>query len=130
MKASKDAIASARRLYRLCKAEGKLDEEKFRKVMKVVAERKPRNFHGILLTLKRLLELDLAAKHVTVESADELDAATKENIASKLIAQYGDDLTFEYKVDSALLGGIRIRKGDDVWDGTVKARLAHIANAI
>ncbi|MFC4991877.1 F0F1 ATP synthase subunit delta [Rubritalea tangerina] len=129
MKVSKDAAAAARRLYRLCTAEGKLDEAKFSKVVKTVAERKPRNFRGILITLKRLLELDLAKKHVTIDSAAEIDAATKESIVSKLTAKYGDDLTFEYRVNSALLGGIRIRKGDDVWDGTVKARLDNIVNA-
>ncbi len=129
MKVSKDAASAARRLYRLCNVDGKLDEAKFRKVIKTVAEKKPRNFHGILVTLKRQLELDLAKKHVTVDSAAELDAATKEGIVSKLTKQHGNDLTFEYNINSALLGGIRIRKGDDVWDGTVKGRLDAIANA-
>lgn len=129
MKVSKDAASAARRLYRLCNVDGKLDEVKFRKVIKTVAEKKPRNFHGILVTLKRQLELDLAKKHVTVDSAAELDAATKESIVAKLTKQHGSDLTFEYNINSALLGGIRIRKGDDVWDGTVKGRLDAIANA-
>lgn len=129
MKVTKDAAAAARRLFRLCKQDGKLDEAKLSKVIKAVAERKPRNFRGILVTLKRLLEIDLAAKHVTVDSAAELDNATQTSIVSKLTAKYGSDLTFEYRINSALLGGIRIRKGDDVWDGTVKARLDAIANA-
>ncbi len=129
MKVSKDAAAAARRLYNLCKADGKVDEAKFSKVVKTIAERKPRNFRGILVTLKRLLEIDLAAKHVTVDSAAELDADTQQGIVTKLTAKYGDDLTFEYRVNSALLGGIRIRKGDDVWDGTIKSRLENIANA-
>jgi F-type H+-transporting ATPase subunit delta len=129
MKVSKDAASAARRLYRLCNVDGKLDEVKFRKVIKTVAEKKPRNFHGILVTLKRYLELDLAKKHVTVDSAAELDAATKDGIVAKLTKQHGSDLTFEYNINSALLGGIRIRKGDDVWDGTVKGRLDAIANA-
>ena len=54
MKVSKDAAAAARRLYRLCKADGKLDEAKLSKVIKAVVERKLRNFHGILVTLRRL----------------------------------------------------------------------------
>jgi F-type H+-transporting ATPase subunit delta len=129
MKVTKDAATAARRLYRICKADGTLDEAKFSKVVKTVSEKKPRNFRGILVTLKRLLEIDLAAKHVTVDSASELDAATKESIVAKLTKQYGADLTFEYRVNSALLGGIRIRKGDDVWDGTLKTRLENIASA-
>lgn len=129
MKVTKDAVAAARRLFRLCLADGKLDEAKMRKVIKAVAERKPRNFRGILVTLKRLLEKYLAAKHVTIDSAQELDASTKQSIVNKLTSEHGVDLTFEYRVNSALLGGIRIRKGDDVWDGTIKARLDRLANA-
>lgn len=129
MKITKDAAAAARRLFRLCNADGKLDEDKLRKVIKAVAERKPRNFKGILVTLKQLLTRELASKHVTVDSAKELDSATRQKLTQKLTLQYGNDLTFEYRVNSALLGGIRVRKGDDVWDGTIKARLEKLANS-
>lgn len=129
MKITKDAASAARRLFRLCMVDGKLNEDKLRTVFKAVAARKPRNFRGILATLKRLLVKELAAKYVTVDSAQELDAATKQNLVNKLTAQHGDGLTFEYRVNSALLGGIRIRVGDDVWDGTIKARLDNLANA-
>ena len=129
MKVTKDAIAAARRLFLLCKDDGKLDEDKLRKVIKAVAEKKPRNFRGILVTLKKLLSRDLASKHVTVDSAKELDADTKKQLTDKLTKQHGSDLTFEYRVNVDLLGGIRIRKGDDVWDGTVKARLGNLINA-
>lgn len=129
MKASKDAIAAAKRLFRLCSPEGKLDEGKLRHVIKAVSERKPRNFQGILVSLHRLVRLDLAQRHVLIESATELDSATAENIKNKMVSQHGEGLTFEYKINPALLGGIRIRKGDDVWDGSVKAKIDRITNA-
>ncbi len=129
MKVTKDAIAASRRLFRLSSPQGKLDEDKLRHVIKAVAERKPRNFRGILVNLHRLLRLDLAKNHVTVESAQELDDSTAEGIKNKMISQHGEGLTFEYKINPALLGGIRIRKGDDVWDGSVKAKLDKLANA-
>lgn len=129
MKVTKDAAAAARRLFRLCNEDGKLDEEKLRQVIKAVVERKPRNYRGILVTLRQLLNRELADKHVTVDSAKELNPATREQLTQKLTSKYGNDLTFEYRVNSALLGGIRVRKGDDVWDGTVKARLENLADA-
>lgn len=129
MKVSKDAAAAARRLFNLCMTEQGLDEDKLRKVIKAIAERKPRNYRGILHSFKRLIRLELAKKHVTVESAEELTAETKQSVESKLTTQHGAGLTFEYKVNPALLGGIRIRKGDDVWDGSIKARLDRLANA-
>lgn len=129
MKVTKDAIAAGRRLFRLCSAEGSLNEDKLRHVIKAVSERKPRNYQGILVTLHRLVRLELAQRHVTVESAKDLDDATKQGLVAKFTQQHGEGLTFEYKVNPALLGGIRIRKGDDVWDGSVKARLDALTNA-
>ncbi len=129
MKVTKDAAAAGRRLFRLCSPEGKLDEDKLRHVIKAVSERQPRNSQGILVTLHRLVRLDLAQRHVVVESAQQLDEATGQGIANKMISEHGEGLTFEYKINPALLGGIRIRKGDDVWDGSVKARLDKLANA-
>ena len=129
MKVTKDAAAAGKRLFRLCAASGRLDEDKLRTVVKALTEKKPRNYQGILVTLHRQVRMDLAQRHVTVESAQVLDGATSENIKNKMISQHGEGLTFEYKVNPALLGGIRIRKGDDVWDGSVKAKLDKITEA-
>ena len=129
MKASKDAISAARRLIRLCMPGEKLNEEILRKVFTRIIEKKPRNYKGILVTLKNLVRLELERHHVVVESAEALDAASSSRVENEFTAKHGNDLTFEYKVNPALLGGIRVRKGDDVWDGSVKSRLDRLANA-
>ncbi len=129
MKVTKDAVQAGKRLFRLCSAGGRLSDDKLRLVIKALVTKKPRNFQGILATLHRQVRLDLAKRHVTVESAKELDAATIQSITNKMISQHGEGLTFEYKINPALLGGIRIRKGDDVWDGSIKGRLDKLANA-
>jgi F-type H+-transporting ATPase subunit delta len=129
MKASKDAVAAARRLFRLCMRDGRLNEDSLRKVIKAVAESKPRNFRGILNTLRTLVRQELARHHVTVESAYDLDADSIAKVESEIKLKHGNELTFEYKVTPALLGGMRIRKGDDVWDGSLKSRLDRLANA-
>ncbi len=129
MKVTKDAANAGKRLFRLCSVGGRLNEDKLRTVIKAIVTKKPRNFKGILATLHRLVRLDMAQRHVTIESATELDAATGQSIAQKMIAQHGEGLTFEYKINPALLGGIRIRKGDDVWDGSIKGRLDRFADA-
>ena len=129
MKASKDAIAAARRLFRLCMKEGKLNDDAVRTVMKTLVAKKPRNYQGILVTLKTLIRQELERHHVIVESAEALEATTSSRVEAELKAKHGNDLTFEYKVNPALLGGIRVRKGDDVWDGSLKSRLDRLATA-
>ena len=98
MKVTKDAATAGKRLYRLCAAGGRLDEDKLRTVMKALVERKPRNYQGILATLHRQVRLDLAQRHVVVESSQQLDEATGQSITSKMISQHGEGLTFEYKI--------------------------------
>ena len=44
-------------------------------------------------------------------------------------ARYGEGLQYEFVLNPALLGGMRIRVGDDVWDGSVKGRLDRLAAA-
>jgi F-type H+-transporting ATPase subunit delta len=45
---------------------------------------------------------------------------------ANLKKKYGSDLTTEFVVNPELLGGMRIRVGSDVWDGTVRNRLERL----
>ena len=129
MKVSKDATNAARRIFRLCQQDGGLNEDSLRLAVKKIVDQKPRGYRGILHVLQRLVRTEQLSRHVVVESATELDASTRDNLKAKLVAKHGDSLTFEYTTNPDLLGGIRIKLGDDVWDGTVKSRLERIANA-
>lgn len=129
MKVSKDATNIARRIFRLCQQDGGINEGALRSAIKKVVNDKPRGYRGILHVLQRLVRTEQLSRHVVVESAMELDADTRDNLKAKLIKKHGDKLTFEYAIKPDLLGGVRIKLGDNVWDGTVKSRLERIANA-
>lgn len=129
MKISKVAAASARRLFGLCQSNGRLDETKLRQVISGLAESKPRDYAAILSALQRLVRLEFARREVTVESAVELDATSQQRVVAGLAKQYGPDLVVQYKITPDLLGGLRIRVGNDVFDGSVKGRLERLAAA-
>lgn len=129
MKISKVAAASARRLFGFCQTEGRLDESKLRTVFEKVATAKPRDFRAILAALHRLTRLDVEKRTVTVESAEEMPQADQRRVMANLIAQYGDDLIFNFTVTPSLLGGLRIRVGDDLYDGSVQGRIDRLATA-
>ena len=40
--------------------------------------------------------------------------------------KYGKDLTFDFQTNPDLLGGMRVKVGSDVWDGSVRARLQQL----
>ena len=129
MKISKVANAEARRIFRLCQTGGRLDEAKLSTAIKMIVAAQPRDYRGILSALKRLLRLELDRRHVVVESAAPLDFPSQQRVVSGLTAKYGDDLTFEYRVTPELLGGLKVRVGNDVFDGTVKGRLDRLTEA-
>lgn len=129
MKISKTAAAAARRLFGLCQTAGRFDESKLREVISRLVEAKPRDFTAILAALQRLTRLELERREVTVESAVEMDEATRQRVVAGLEKQYGTGLILQYKITPALLGGLRIRVGNDVFDGSVQGRLDRLANA-
>ena len=129
MKISKVAATTARRLFGLCQTGGRLDDAKLRTVFTRLVESKPRDYRAILAALQRLTRLELERRKVTVESAVELDEATRQRVVAGLARQYGADLVAEYQVNPALLGGLRIRVGNDVFDGSVQGRLDRLAAA-
>ena len=129
MKISKVAAATARRLFGLCQTDGRLDDAKLRTVITRLMESKPRDYHAILSALQKLTRLELERRKVTVESAVTLDEATRQRVMAGLANQYGPDLVAQYEVNPTLLGGLRIRVGNDVFDGSVQGRLERLTNA-
>lgn len=129
MKISKDAARTARRIYSLCAPDGRLDESRLKQAVQTIVDRKPRDYRGILHALHRLVRLDEEARQAHVESAVELDAASKSRLEGNLNSQYGGGLNFTYGTKPELLGGLRVRVGNDVWDGSVKSRLDRLANS-
>ncbi|MEP2776904.1 MAG: F0F1 ATP synthase subunit delta [Luteolibacter sp.] len=129
MKISKVAAATARRLFGFCQVNGQLDDNKLRDLVSKLIASQPRDYRAILAALQRLARLEMARREVLVESATELDAGSKQRVESGLTAEHGSNLNIQYKVNPVLLGGLRIRVGDDVLDGSVQGRLDRLSKA-
>jgi F-type H+-transporting ATPase subunit delta len=126
MKITKEARRTSRQLFRVCIVDGKLDESRVRLVMKQVIASKPRGYVGILDNFARQIRGELEKQRAMVESATPLDAAQHQQLQQSLSAKYGRELAIEFSLNPELLGGIRVRVGSDVWDGSVKARLENL----
>ena len=129
MKVSREAATIARRAFRMCVEGDRVVDDKLRRVFKKIANVKPRGWQAILHELKRLTRIEMERRQVPVESATSLDSASQERVKAGLVKKYGADLSFEFKVNPELLGGMRIRVGNDVLDGSVKTRLERLSNA-
>ncbi|MBV8351239.1 MAG: F0F1 ATP synthase subunit delta [Verrucomicrobia bacterium] len=123
MKISKEARKVSREMFRHSFTSNKLDEEKISEMVQSVIAKKPRHFVDMLKDYQRLLKLEVDKRHALIESATPLNRSLGDQIVSNLKARYGEDLTTEFRTNPELLGGLRIRVGSDVWDGSVKSRL-------
>jgi F-type H+-transporting ATPase subunit delta len=123
MKISKQAQRDARQLFRSCCVSGLLDENRVRQAVTLLAEKKPRGYVEILSRLHRLVKLDVARHTAKIESAVETSPEQHATIKARLEKIYGAGLDINYRVNPALIGGLRIQVGSDLYDGSVKTRL-------
>ncbi len=130
MKISKEARRTSRQLFRACFADGKLDESRVRSVVSTVIEKKPRGYIGVLGNLARLMRNEAERQSAMVESATPLSDDMRYQLKAGLTKKYGRELTLDFHVRPELLGGIRVKVGSDVWDGSVKARLEALKNQL
>jgi len=130
MRTTKEARKTSRQLLKLSFTDGKLDEHKVNQVVQSVLTEKPRHFGEVLKDYQRLLRLEVAKHHAIVESATALNSNLSNLLVTKLKARYGDDLTIEFTTNPTLLGGLRVKLGDDVWDGSVRNRLRTLQEQI
>ena len=123
MRQNKEIRRLSREMLRASFTDGQLDRGKIGSLVQSLIAKKPRHYLDILQNYKRLLRLELEKRHAIIESATEVSSQTASRIGGRLKQKYGDDLTTEFIVDPTLLGGMRVRVGSDVWDGTVRNRL-------
>ena len=107
------------------------------------ASAQQRNFVRVLADNQRLLVLpEIAAifetlkaeaektVNVVVDSAFELSAAQQDKIISSLKKRMGREIKLTCQVNKELLGGVVIRAGDKVIDGSARTRIGEMANAL
>lgn len=123
MKISKLAQREARQLFRSCQANGVLDENRVRQTMRLLLEKKPRGYVEILSRLHRLVKLDLEQHQARVESAVLLPSDLQTDISGQIKKVYGSGVEITFGRNPALIGGLRVQIGSDLYDGSVKARL-------
>ena len=130
MKVNKDATRTARQLLRFSYKDGNLDSDRVKDITGRIADAKPRGYLAILQEFGRLVRLDVLQRQAVIETATDLGAQAGYAVLEDLRYKYGNALTAEFKVNPDLLGGMRVKVGSDVWDGSVKARLTELKNKL
>jgi F-type H+-transporting ATPase subunit delta len=121
---TKQAVRDAKRLFRLCLVNGLLDEARASQVVRRIGETRNRNRFKVLARFQRLVRLERTRHTATVESATPLPPGMQASLQEGLTRVYGPGLNTSFVHSPALIGGMRIKVANDVYDGSVQARLA------
>ena len=130
MKISKQARRDGKSLFNTCRVNGVLDENRVRQAVKSVAEAKPRGYVATLSHFHRLVKLDIDRRTAKVESAAPLPEEIATTVKAELAWRYGQDVNVSFAVNKDLIGGVRVKVGSDVYDGSIRARLNDLAEAM
>lgn len=123
MNINKQARRDAKQLFKACMVNGVLDEARVRQTVDLVAKQKPRGYLGILKLIQHLVYLEVERRTATIESAVPLAQDQQTAVQANLDRIYGSGLAMNFSPNPALIGGMRVRVGSDVFDGSVRGRL-------
>ncbi|MFZ4766535.1 MAG: F0F1 ATP synthase subunit delta [Roseimicrobium sp.] len=124
MKIDKNSARAARQMFRACvDANGRLQSNRVKTVVRKLAQAKPRGYLAILSAFERLVRLEVQKRQALIESASLLSPQVREQMRADLQRKYGEELEFDFNVNPDLIGGLRVQVGSHVWDGSIRARL-------
>jgi F-type H+-transporting ATPase subunit delta len=126
MKTTRQANREATQLFRACFVDGLLDESRVRQVVQRITDARPRGYLQTLQIFKRLVKLDFYRRAARIESALPLPNELRTSVQADLAKEYGRGLNTSFSQNPALIAGMRIKVGSDVYDGSIQGRLAAI----
>ena len=129
MKINKQAKREAKQLFRFCLVNGLLDDNRVRNVVQHLVAAGRGDCPAILSHFRRLVRLEIVRRTATVESAAPLPPDLQAGIEAGLKRRYGPGLTAVFAHRPALIGGMRIQVGSDVYDGSVRGRLEELESS-
>jgi F-type H+-transporting ATPase subunit delta len=120
----------AKRMFHLCFIDGRLDEQRVRLVTERVLGAKHRGYIALIKEFQRLIKLDRAGHTAEILSAEILSDDVRRRVQAALEESYGAGITTSFSHDPALIGGMRIKVGSDVYDESIQNRLASLEKRI
>jgi len=124
MNTLKQVKRNAKHLFRRCHSNGSLDDELVRQVVRQILASRRRGYLALANEFERLIRLHQLQHTAEVESAAPLPSDLRANVQKTLFETYGPHLITSFKENSSLIGGMRIKVGSDVYNGSIKEGLA------
>lgn len=119
----KQVARKAKKLFRLCLVSGWLDEDRARRAVQKIAAERGRGYLRLLRQFGRLLRVQQEQHSARVECAFPSTPDIESSVRHRIESLYGPGIATVFAHNSHLIGGMRIRVGSDVYDGSILNRL-------
>jgi F-type H+-transporting ATPase subunit delta len=120
----------AKLFFKLSIAEGVVSPERVAGVLEYVEKHRPAHAVAVLKAYERLVAAEIARGQAVVEHAGPVSADVLGSIAASMTQRYHRRITSVSRHNDALLAGLRVRVGDDVYESSVAAQLATLAAVV
>lgn len=119
----------ARQLFKLSFVDGRLSSEQVAGVLAYVEKAHAANALAIVKAYQRLVAAEVAKGSAIVEHSGPVADSVLATIAASLSKRYNRPVTATAKANPALLAGLRVRIGDDLFESSVSGQLAALSAA-
>jgi F-type H+-transporting ATPase subunit delta len=120
----------ARQFFKLSIVNGDLSADRVAGMLEYIEKHRPPEMMAVLKAYYRLVAAHVARSQAVVEHAGQLDQSVLDQIAATMTRKYARAITSTAQRNDALLAGLRIRVGDDVYESSVAGQLATLAAAV
>ena len=120
----------ARQFFKLSIVEGELSAERVAGVLQYIEKHRPANSLAVLKAYQRLIATEVARSQAVIEHAGPVHESVLANIAASMSGKYGRRISSVPRRNDALLAGLRVRVGDDVYESSVAGQLATLARSV
>ncbi len=105
---------------------GRSDDQFLRFLLIVLEKRRQSLLVEIAAEYRTLLDEAKGRVRATVTLSEEPDAALERGIVEALESRLGKSVLAEFQVDTTMLGGVVVRVGDEILDGSLRSRLGTV----
>ncbi|MDD3178903.1 MAG: F0F1 ATP synthase subunit delta [Opitutaceae bacterium] len=130
MAANKKTKLLARQLLALSLADGLVSPERVGGVLAYLEKNPPRNYASVLRQYQLLIARELAKSRAIVEHAGPLSDSALRSLEAALSEKFQRPIRVTAQPSAALLAGVRVRLGDNVYESSVAGQLAALAAAV
>ena len=127
---SRSAQQLARQLFKLSLEDGAVSPERVAGVLDYVEKHRPANPLIVLRAYQRLVAAELSRGQAVVEHAGPISEPVLQRLASALIQKYRRPITASSRSNPALIAGLRVHIGDDVYESSIASQLAALAASL